>query len=59
VKKETPRPSTAELKRKKDEADFIASFTSAFDWYEGERFPINYLTPPDVAVLFEAMGWQK
>mmetsp|Transcript_629 Transcript_629/g.791 ORF Transcript_629/g.791 Transcript_629/m.791 type:complete len:816 (-) Transcript_629:188-2635(-) len=59
VKPETPRPSTAERKRMEEEANFLASFVSAFDWYEGERFPINYLTPPDVAVLFETMGWQK
>jgi len=54
-----PKKTAAEIKAEAEEAAFLASFESAFSWYEGERFPCAYLSPADVAVLFETMGFGK
>jgi hypothetical protein len=51
--------TAAELQAQKEDGEFRKGFVSAFEAYEGERFPIGYLQPADVAVLFEAMGLQR
>jgi len=58
-KKKKKKLTPEELKAEKDEAVFRKNFVSVFENYEGERFPIGYLQPADVAVLFEAMGMQR
>jgi len=58
-KKKKKKLTPEEIKAEKDEAMFRKNFVSVFENYEGERFPIGYLQPADVAVLFEAMGMQR
>jgi hypothetical protein len=58
-KKKTKKLTAAELQAQKEDGEFRKGFVSAFEAYEGERFPIGYLQPADVAVLFEAMGLQR
>lgn len=53
------RLAAEKAKAREEEAKFVAGFVSAFDWYEGDRFPLAYLLPPDVAVLMEHMGFNK
>jgi len=59
VRARTPPPDPKEVARQKEEEHFRSTFVSAFQYYEGERFPINYLQPTDIATLFEYMGFTR